>query len=112
MKLEIELISLNSFRWMGRMLTNHEDGLRVIEVNSEYGSYCVLENGLSIGGLLPVLTDPATLGCVRALVCERHNTEKLWTRPNILNEWEAYNDNQLISIGKTEIETLIKALSL
>lgn len=85
------LITLPGFRWMPGMVTTDE--YRVITC-SDYGSFLVSGgDGAfwtdSLG--LPDLTDPATLGCVLAMVCDA------WSDPGFTLYGERFYDAESAS---------------
>ena len=65
------VVACKGFRWLPGMLT--DEGLRVVTVNEEHRYLHVHPGSLLLptqGYTLPDLTDPATVGCILALVRE------------------------------------------
>lgn len=127
-------VACKGFRWMPGMATDSKF-VRVVAVDSDTNKPCGAENGATnddchavwLDGvhLLPDLTDPATLGCLLALVREAYrDTSKLWD-----GYVEVQRDHQSLffvkqfqhdadgflkeihrSTGRTEAEALVAAL--
>jgi len=114
-------VACKGFRWMPGMRTNSKFA-RVLVVDSD--TPCASEEGATnddcyavwLAGvpLLPDLTDPATLGCVLALVREAWGTaiivsylydEGLWE-----TMWEGATAAGWCGRGDTEAEALVAAL--
>jgi hypothetical protein len=65
-----------------------------------------------VSTVLPDLTDPATLGCVLALLRQTWGDD-VWVQRELDDEWDCYriSDGQFISYaGKTEAEAIVTAL--
>jgi hypothetical protein len=66
------------------------------------------------GSLLPDLTDPATLGCLLALVREAHGDPMLFARfrgARVRPDWMvSWDGSDVIATGATEAEALVAAL--
>ena len=113
-------IACKRWRWMPGMLS--DKGLRVFRrdddgyvvgyyANQEYISQCV-------PGSLPDLTDPATLGCLLALVREAHRDPKIhmvWLIGGF-DTWQPWNTERpvLAPLLKfhTEVAALVAALEV
>jgi hypothetical protein len=61
-------------------------------------------------GILPDLTDPATLGCLLALVREAWNDAKVHVLVDSGVRWECVDRHNVHSSGMTEAEALVDAL--
>ena len=84
----------------------------------------VVHDGIAPGpwydldGALPDLDDPATLGCLLALVREDWNDPHIYVRKSVTrNQWVAWrkrlrddDDEVKVSEGRTEDESLVAAL--
>lgn len=114
--LECRAIACKHWRWMPGMVT--ETGIRVLRRDTDgytigYGprtSYCIME---VTSDALPDLTDPATLGCLLALVREHcPDVTTNWAMLNGERRWAVYG--ALTSAGMclyhTETEALVAAL--
>jgi hypothetical protein len=63
---------------------------------------------------LPDLTDPATVGCLLALVREAWKYQAIFTRPILMNGnavwWNVETFDSLISTDRSEVAALVAAL--
>ena len=112
-------VACRGWRWMPGMLTG--DGFRCVwsdEISREWASPTWCENGMSWKNTrtgskdLPDLTDPATLGCLLALVRVAYGDHRLACVPWRLN-WavdRVWMRNGHLSEGATEAEALVAAL--
>jgi len=88
----------------GGLVTGERDGVPIVYAR----------DGRHSADMLPDLTDPATLGCLLALV------RQAWDDPSLcandagaydLMFWHVYADDKFVSLGcQTEAEALIAAL--
>lgn len=67
------------------------------------------------GHLLPDLSDPATLGCLLALVREAWgdpHAGSRWMKPDwkVLVQRRGYINHTVVGVGRTEAEALVRAL--
>lgn len=107
-------VACRHWRWMPGMVT--ETGIRVLRRDDDgytigYGprtSYCIME---VTRDAIPSLTDPATLGCLLALVREA------WGRPHAFVEYTKWleppfycNVKKRGFVGATEASALVAAL--
>ena len=119
-------VACKGFRWMPGMRT--DSGLRLVVVWGTYNTASVLSDGIddahsetvSLVDELPDLTDPATVGCLLALVREvwgDHATsfangyeepQKMWSVYNGRINSDDYGHE--IATGSTEAEALVAAL--
>lgn len=114
-------VACPGWKWMPGMLAigRHVPGLRLVEIND--GGDALNEPSASGGPLwLPDLADPATLGCLLALVREKHGDPRLVAiyceaaNPGQSEGWAVQcADNRLPIAGgdyATEAEALVAAL--
>ncbi len=110
-------IACKRWRWMPGMLS--AKGLRVTRRSYDgyvFGYYQDLSYiAECVPGTLPDLTDPATLGCVLALV------RKAWEDPQVhvvklaygFMSWQAWNaDRDIAAKCGSEVEALVAALEV
>lgn len=99
-------IACKHWRWMMGMLSVTPDGMMTCRVT---------EFTLAIDHcMLPALTDPATLGCLLALVREAYGDLGIFVRPRRNKpspDWAVIDgDSNLIVAAPTEAEALLLAL--
>jgi len=110
-------IACKRWRWMPGMLS--EKGLRVTRRDSDGYVVGYYENlsyiAECVSGTLPDLSDPATLGCLLALVREA------WKDPQVhvvklaygFMGWQAWNaDRDIAAKCGSEVEALVAALEV
>ena len=106
------------FRWMPgmRMLHPRMGPARVLRVTQQ-GVWVAKEESLASGfrvdedGCYPDLTDPATLGCLLALVREAWMCPKVSVRYEMGRIWRCvHQDGAWLGEGKSEAEALVAAL--
>ena len=103
-------VACKRWRWMPGMLTTY--GTRVYSI-TRAGLPKASRGGLIEADPLPALDDPATLGCLLALVREAYGDTQLhlaldWT---LHGDWYVCFSSTFESIqGRTETETLVAAL--
>ena len=106
-------VACKVWRWMPGMVT--VDGVRIywcgdgvidgVDDDSEYLDYPVERLDL------PDLQDPATLGCLLALVREAHNDPRMVVRWDVVSRrWETVSRYSLHGDASTEAEALVAAL--
>lgn len=74
--------------------------------------HAVVDGWMEVSTILPDLRDPATLGCVLALLRQTWGDD-VWVQRELDDEYDCYriSDGQFISYaGKTEAEALVTAL--
>jgi hypothetical protein len=94
------------------------DGYRIISVCTDPGEpepYCVVYAGgdsLYLGDICsePDLTDPATLGCLLALVREATGDREAHTVPGVLRGWRCVVGGIASVVAPTEAAALVAAL--
>jgi len=110
-------VACKGWRWMPGMLDT--TGRRFIEYADcgEAAWLWVADDGcewLPVEGRLPDLTDPATLGCLLALVREAYGKPGILARRFGSSLWRVYDDAWLkrapLGKGATEAEALVAAL--
>jgi len=115
-------VACRGWWWMPGMRT--DSGLRLVVVWGTYNTASVLSDGIddahsetvSLVDELPDLTDPATLGCLLALVREAWGDSEMhmalgakgWVW--LAGESRAYDVVMPINVGATEAEALVAAL--
>lgn len=106
-------VACPKWRWMPGMLASQGEGLRVVSVNAEHrylhvhpGSFLLPAEGYT----LPDLTDPATLGCLLALVREAHGQSTLSPLKRGTRSWCLAGYGTSALEGETEVELLVAAL--
>jgi len=109
-------VACKHWRWLAGMLT--QNTLRVLRVDDERHVFAwVVQHNhgwfLSVDAL-PDLDDPATLGCLLALVREAWSDSSLCANDAgayDLMFWHVYTDDKFVSVGcQTEAEALVAAL--
>ena len=108
-------VACPKWRWMPGMLTT--EGTRIVHDPSRFpGRACALRDGgwtprLLNPGALPDLTDPATVGCLLALVREAWGDPRAYVRASFGWEWITdYCAEKWPPGGETEAEALVAAL--
>ena len=106
-------VACKGWRWMPGMLT--VENFRCIWSDAwqiELASYAAYNHRRShLKSELPSLTDPATLGCLLALVREAWNDAKVHVLyVDGLYRWECADRHNVHGSGQTEAEALIDAL--
>ena len=105
--LSCRAVACKGWRWMPGMRTVRDDG---------HGFHigCTVAASKVKPEWLPDLTDPATLGCLLALVREAHGDPVLFARfrgarahPDWVVSWDG---SDVIATGATEAEALVAAL--
>ena len=114
-------VACKRWRWMDGMLS--DKGLRVTE-NDPDGYVAGYYDGCSyiancIKGSLPDLSDPATLGCLLALVREAHGAPAAYFMGSVNNQWVVHHFTEpeaywksLTKWQSTEAEALVAALEV
>lgn len=113
-------VACRGWRWMPGMATNSKFR-RVVDACPVERVPCCAEEGatyddchavwLEHDDLLPDLTDPATLGCLLALVRQALDTPRahvLYVAG--LHRWECADNRVVHAVGATEAEALVAAL--
>ncbi len=94
-------VACKGWRWVPGMLTT--EGMRVVVP-------CFGDDN-EPDDAIPDLTDPASLGCLLALVREAHHEPALYVRWNAVSgRWEVVSRYRLHNDAKTEVESLVAAL--
>jgi hypothetical protein len=118
--LALRAVACKGWRWMPGMLT--DDGTTVCSQSDDgylliAGSEGSCVSWWPIGGHLPDLTDPATVGCLLALVREAYEDDFIGLEYDApLGKWGAYAaekgvwSTRLRGEGNTEAEALVVAL--
>lgn len=113
------LVACKHFQWMSGM---HAHAGRVLDVRG--AEICLADEGatedgntvrwVDSAGLGPYLTDPATLGCVLALVREAHGDPSLYCTVQLDTgyPWWVVCDStdRVVAGASTEAEALVAAL--
>ena len=114
-------VACKRWRWMPGMLS--AKGLRVTRRDSD-GYVVGYYEDLSyiaecVPGTLPDLTDPATLGCLLALVREAHGAPAAYFMGSVKNQWVVHHFTEPEAYWKsltkwqpTEAEALVAALEV
>jgi hypothetical protein len=114
-------VACKRWRWMPGMLS--AKGLRVTRRDSD-GYVVGYYEDLSyiaecVPGTLPDLTDPATLGCLLALVREAHGAPAAYFMGSVNNQWVVHHFTEPEAYWKsltkwqpTEAEALVAALEV
>jgi hypothetical protein len=115
-------VACKGWRWMPGMRTT--EGMRTIHDPRLWPDRpCAIREGTwvdtavprPLGDHLPDLTDPATLGCLLALVREAWGdpyASSRWIKPEwkVLVQRSGYVVYTVVGVGKTEEESLVAAL--
>lgn len=105
-------VACKRWRWVPGMLT--DSGVRVFRVDDDgyvigYGDHRYPVVREVPASALPDLTDPATLGCLLALVREAWGNNRLHCRPDGAM-WRVWSDEPGAHIYATESAALVAAL--
>tara|TARA_R110000868_G_scaffold63324_1_gene191247 strand:+ start:39 stop:404 length:366 start_codon:yes stop_codon:yes gene_type:complete len=106
-------VACRGWRWMGGMAT--DEGHRVVLVDTDVVWMVYEGEGKCKPGcvedFVPDLTDPATLGCLLALVREALNSPRVHVLyVEGLYRWECADNRTVHGVGATEAEALIETL--
>jgi hypothetical protein len=110
-------VACKGWRWMPRMVDT--TGRTFVEYADcgEAVWLCAADDGcewMPVEGRLPNLTDPATIGCVLALVCDAWGDEYIYcaSSPNIHRQrwYRVVMGDDIIGSGRTERAALVAAL--
>lgn len=109
-------VACKGWRWMSGMAT--AEGHRVLLVDDDVLWMVYNEEGKCKPGcvedFVPDLSDPATLGCLLALVREAHGDPVLFARfrgARVRPDWAvSWDGSDVIATGATEAEALVAAL--
>jgi hypothetical protein len=94
-------VACKGWRWMSGMVCGHRH-----RVDLEPGN-----DDPDMGGCLPDLDDPATLGCLLALVREASGDPRCSTDANQSGDWTVYGCLPIVVPHRnTEAEALVEAL--
>lgn len=114
------LMACPRFRWMLGMGVENPNGVphRIVVVEPPPLGTLIYQKGRGITGLLrsevPDLTDPATLGCLLALVREAHGDPSLYctVQLDVGYPWWVVCDStdRVVAGASTEAEALVAAL--
>jgi hypothetical protein len=118
------VVACKGWRWMAGMLvrtgnsTMRLDGVdvdgRAVRYERSGSDRCACYPGWPSEKVLPDLTDPATVGCLMALVREAWKYQAIFTRPILMNGnavwWNVETFDSLISTDRSEVAALVAAL--
>ncbi len=114
MQLAQRAVACKHWRWKPGMLIKADEDIDRICIAWEDGMLECRDIeiiGDQIAEVLPDLDDPATLGCLLALVREAWGDQRINTLPTTDGGWAvADGDDDWICTGMTETEALVAAL--